>query len=586
MRSQGIAPLGRVDTAPSQQTVTPLQPSSAGTGFKVRLIPIGGVTDVTKNMYVYELYKDNVLADIIIVDCGIGFPREKDLGVDLVIPDVSYLKDKTDKIRAVLLTHGHEDHISALSYHYKSLGSPPVYSGKLTAHFVEHKFIEAGLTLRVNRIDYLKTYQFGAFEARFIQLTHSIPDTTHIFIRTPVGNFYHGSDFKFDLTPPYGNPPDFYAITQAGSQGVLCLLSDCLGSEREGSTLSESAIGQTFEDHIRTAKGKFIMTTFSSNISRIRQCVEAAVKFNRKVCFLGRSMKQNTEVAADIGYLPIPKKFIVAEEKTKHIPANQLCLIVAGSQGQYGSALSKIASGNHRFIHISKGDKVLFSSDPIPGNEDAVNDVIEYLYVKGAEVIYPSIEEQLHASGHGNQEELKLLMRLTKPKYLFPIGGTVRHQRQYARLAKDLGFTDDKIFLLADSDTIVFEKQRAYLGDRVETKQIYVDAYGVGDVGNVILRDRETLGKEGIVFVVLATSGDMRLVRSPEFISRGFVYERDEVEMFAKAAKTVESIIAGKKGQATTANVNLEKEIISSLEQYFKKETGRFPLVCVQMVTV
>ncbi|KKP66592.1 MAG: hypothetical protein UR63_C0030G0001, partial [Candidatus Roizmanbacteria bacterium GW2011_GWC2_35_12] len=379
--------------------------------YKVRFIPLGGIVGVTKNMYLYELYvkaqssnvkseyinsDDYVLQDILIVDCGIGFPQEKELGVDFVIPDISYLRDKISKIRAVLLSHGHEDHISALPFHYNDLGKPKIIGSKLTSIFLENKFKEHQIRATVDRVDFDKEYILGDFKVSFIKVTHSIPDTTHILIKSPVGTFYHGPDFKLDLTPPYGSPPDFYKITKAGNDGVLCLLSDCLGVERPGLTLSESIVGATFEDEMRKTKGKFIMTTFSSNISRIRQCVEAAIKFNRKICFLGRSMRENTKLAAEIGYLPIPESLFAKEDELSKIPPNKVCLIVAGSQGQYGSALSKLADHQNPNTKIYPGDKIIFSSDPIPGNENEVYSVIEDLVSQGADVVYSDIADQLH----------------------------------------------------------------------------------------------------------------------------------------------------------------------------------------------
>ncbi|MFQ5452101.1 MAG: ribonuclease J [Candidatus Paceibacterota bacterium] len=552
---------------------------------RVRLIPLGGTTDVTKNMYVYELYSENRLQDIIIVDCGIGFPREQQPGIDLVIPDITYLKDKLSYIRAILLTHGHEDHISALPYHYKDLGSPQVYASKLTAHFVQKKFEESANRVKVTIVNYQQIYRFGGFEAKFIPLTHSIPDPAHIVIKTKAGTFYHGADFKFDLSPPYGPPPDFYAIAKAGADGVTCLMSDCLGSEREGTTLSERVIGETFEEHIRRTKGKFIMTTFSSNISRIRQATEAAVKFGRKVCFLGRSMKQNTDVAKDIGYLPLQKKNQIQEHQIAKFPPSKICLVVAGSQGQFGSALSKVSMGRHQFVKISKGDKVLFSSDPIPGNEQRQSDVIESLILQGADVVYTSIEEQLHTSGHGNQEELKLLMRLVKSKYLFPIGGTVKHQRQYAKLARSMGYNDNQMYLLKDGQTLWFEGGRARIGETVPVKNVYVDAYGVGDVGNIILRDREKLGKEGVVTVALVVNGESKLVSGPDFLSNGFIHESEYKQIFGKAKGVIENILTPSKGK-TFSKPNAEKRIISSLGKYFRDATGRRPLVSVYIAVV
>src|SRR3989344_2395521 len=458
--------------------------------YKLRFIPLGGVIGVTKNMYVYELYENEKLRDILIVDCGIGFPLEKELGVDFVIPDVTYLSDKIHWIRAIILSHGHEDHTSALPYHYEALGRPPVFASRLTTAFVQNKFKEFNQRIDLNELVYEKEYRFGLFKINFIRVTHSIPDSFHILIKTPVGNIYHGTDFKLDLTPPYGKHPDFYSITKAGKDGVLCLLSDSLGSEREGLTLSENIVGQTFEDEMRKTKGKFIMTTFSSNISRIRQCVDAAIKFNRKICFLGRSMRENTKIAASIGYLPIPQSLFIKEEEVNRFPAGKVCLIVAGSQGQYGSALSKLADRQNKNITIKSGDKIIFSSDPIPGNENGVYETIEQLSEEGADVVYSDIADQLHSSGHGNQEDLKFLIRFTNPKYFIPIGGTIRHQKQYENLVGELGGDENKVFALSEGETIWFTQDRAVMGENIETKNIYVDAYGVGDIGSVVLRDR------------------------------------------------------------------------------------------------
>ncbi len=469
---------------------------------KLRFIPLGGITDVTKNMYVYELYNGDKLKEILIVDCGIGFPRERELGVDFVIPDISYLRDKTRMIRAVILSHGHEDHISALPYLYQQLGSPLILASRLTTVLVENKFREFGLKARSQMVKYNQLYQLGEFSLQFIPVTHSIPDTTHLLIKTPVGNFYHGSDYKLDLTPPYGPPPDFYAITKAGKEGVTALITDSLGIEREGLALSEKVVGSTFEDEMRRTKGRFIMTTFSSNISRIRQCCEAAIKFNRKIAFLGRSMKENTDLAKQINYLNLPQSVLAKESELMRIPPNRLCLIVAGSQGQYDSALSKLARDQNQYIRITSGDKVFFSSDPIPGNEQEVYELIESLIRKGAEVFYPDITEQLHASGHANIEDIKFLVRFIQPKYFIPIGGTVRHQRQFQRVVQTLGYDKNKVFTLNEGETVLFKKNTAEIGETIELKNIYIDAYGVGDVGQVVLRDRQTLAEEGGSYII------------------------------------------------------------------------------------
>jgi ribonuclease J len=556
--------------------------------YRVRFVPLGGIIGVTKNMYVYELYNEDKLQDIIIIDCGIGFPREQEFGVDHAIPDISYLLDKKDKIRAILLTHGHEDHITALRFHYDNLGRPPVYASKLTSMLAQHKCDEFNIKLKMNLISFDNEYHFGGFKAKFIRMTHSIPDTTHILLKTPIGAFYHGSDFKMDLTPPFGYAPDFYEIAKAGKEGVLCLMSDSLGADREGFTLSESIVGKTFEDEIRTTKGRFIMTTFASNISRVRQCAEAAVKFNRRVCLLGRSMKEITKLVKDIGYFPIPPKFLVEEKQLSKFKPHEICIIATGSQGQYGSALSRLATNSNKFVRISKGDKVLFSSDPIPGNEEEVYDIIEHLYLLGADVRYSDVAEQLHASGHGSQGDMLMLMRLTAPKNLIPIGGTIRHQRLYLELSKQMGYQDRDIFLLREGETVWFDQGgRTSLGEAIITKNVFVDAYGVGDVGDTILRDRMALSTEGIVICILKVARNNTLAEKPEFTSRGFIHGaagtnvNDKDKVYDGAAEHIGKVFDQNRG-----TMPLKKELVNQLEKYFFRATNKRPLVVLETIQV
>lgn len=554
--------------------------------YKVRFVPLGGVVGVTKNMYLYELYRGEELQDILIVDLGMGFPEAQQFGIDLIIPDISYLKDKKDKIRAILITHGHEDHIGALPYHYENLGTPTIFAPKLAKVFIQNKFKEVGGQIDIRDIEYRKWFSVGGFEFKYIHVTHSIPDATHILIKSPVGVMYHGPDFKFDLTPPYTKAPDFYEITKAGEDGITCLLSDSLGAERSGMTLSESIVGQTFEDEMRNTKGKFFMTTFSSNISRIRQCVDAAVKFNRKIIFLGRSMRQNSEAAENLGYLSIPKSLKGKEQEVSKLPPNKVCVIAAGSQGQYGSALSKLATGRNKFVKIEEGDKIIFSSDPIPGNENNVYTLIEDLSMQGADVIYSDIQDQLHASGHGNQEDLKLLARFTKPKYFLPIGGTVRHQMQYEKLmTQNLDFKKDQMFLINEGDTVWFTKNKAYIGEKIETRNIYVDAYGVGDVGNVVLRDRQTLSSEGMVVSVVTMGSNGEIIGKPKFFSKGFVFKKNEEDLFKEAENVVIDSVNKSKYSAEDGEI-LKKQVINILEDFFYKERGRRPLVMVDVIVV
>ncbi len=553
--------------------------------YKLRFVPLGGVVGVTKNMYLYELYENSQLKEILIVDCGIGFPDDKDLGVDYVIPDISYLKDKREKIKGIILSHGHEDHISALPYYYKDLGEPEILGGKLTCAFVKNQFKEFGLNIKIREVEFNKTYIIGSFKVNFIRLTHSIPDTLHIFIETPMGNIYHGTDFKLDLTPPYGKPPDFKKMSILSSKGVLCLLSDCLGSETQGLTLSESAVSKTFDEEMAKTNGKFIMTTFSSNISRIRQCIEIALKYGRKIVFLGRSMKENTKTAKEIGYLPFHNNIFVREEEVKRFDPKKICLIVAGSQGQYNSALMKLATDQNLSIKLNKGDKVFFSSDPIPGNEKEVYFLIEQLMLKDIDVVYPDIKDQLHASGHGNQEDLKFLIRLVNPKFLIPIGGTVRHQRQYSLLVGDLGYKNENIFLLREGETVFFFQEKMKKGEKVETKNIYVDAYGVGDVGRVVLRDRRTLSSEGMVVLFAVIDEKGALIVSPRIITRGFVFEKKSEGLIGEAENLVVKYFSKGPGRIVDLN-SIKKNITEELEELFFNKTGRKPIVITDIIQI
>ena len=501
--------------------------------MKLRIIPLGGQSNVTRNMYVYEYWENNSIKDIVLVDAGVGFVSElQNLGVDFMIPDISYLKDKTDKIRALLITHGHDDHIGATPYLLPQLGYPPIFAPKLAALLIKEKLEELNITnYKLETIKPRYDYEFSAFKARYIEMTHSIPDTFHIYFQTPAGNVYHGSDFKFDLTPVFGNPPDFQEINRASSQGIKLLLSDALGAEREGYTLSERIVGETFEEELRKTKGRFFMTTFASNLSRIKQCVQAALMFNRKLCFIGRTMKRNMEIALTEGYIKLDRQHIVDEKQLKRVPQNRICLILTGSQGEFGSALDKIAAGRHRFVKVEKSDRILFSSDPIPGNEVHIQEVIENLIERGAEVIYTAIRDQLHTSGHGSQGDHKLLVRLTKPQYLVPIGTTIKHARAYANVMQDLGYPEEKVFRLHDGEPLVLENNKIYTEKPLSLKDMMVDGHSIGDVGYTILKERESLGKEGVLVVVVKG-------KEVELISKGFVfYEKklfQEIEVLAK----------------------------------------------------
>ena len=534
---------------------------------KLRIVPLGGLEDVTKNMYVYEYWREGTIRDIVLVDCGVGFLSHlESLGVDSAIPDVSYLFDKKHLIRALLITHGHEDHIGAIPYVIEKLGFPPIFAPKLAGLLIKEKLEQENITsAKIIHIKHRYDYAFGAIKARYIHMTHSIPDTTHIVIETLAARVYHGSDFKMDLTPVNTDPPDFAEIVRAGGQGVDLLLSDGLGSEREGYTLSEQVVGTTFRREMLETKGRFFMTTFASNISRIRQCVTSALEFNRKICFVGSSMKRNTAIAIQEGYLPLKKEQLIPEQDLKRMRPNTVCVILTGSQGEFGSALDKVSTGRNRFIKVQKGDRIFFSSDPIPGNEMHVQDVIENLIEQGADVIYTAIRDQLHTSGHGSQGDLKLLARLVGAKNLMPIGTTIKHSKAYVNLMKTLGYQDSQLHMVHSGQPIAVTRAGIQMEEKISLKEILIDGTSIGDVGYRILEERQSLGKEGIL-VVLVNNGKVILD------SKGFMF--NDKKLFAEIVPKVESML-----KQTTERKKLENRIIQEIGGFISAKLQRSPLI-------
>lgn len=419
----------------------------------VRIVFLGGISQVTKNMFVYELRENGKIKETIIVDCGVGFPEEGD---ELLTPDISYLEDKKEKIRGIILTHAHEDHRGAL---FKVLPqiNVPVYGTRLTLALAKIKLDEYQILANLQKIKTSTLLRLGSFQIEFVHVTHSVPDSTNLIIKTPIGTFYHASDFKFDWTPVDNWQTEVGKIARAGERGILCLLSDCVRSERAGYTLSERMIEEELEQELRKAKSKFIFTSQSSDISRIQQAANTALHYHRKIVFLGRSMKQNVEVAKELGYLKIPKKEIILEKVLKKYPTNKLFLIAAGSQGQEDSALSRLANNKNRLVKIKSDDVVVFSSDPIPGYEKQVHDLIDRLTLLGAQVVYSEINDELHVSGHGAQNDLMLMIALTKPRYLIPIGGAPRHVRQYSLLAQKVGYDKRAILTPQEGEAVEFD---------------------------------------------------------------------------------------------------------------------------------
>lgn len=552
----------------------------------LKIISLGGFGSVTANMFVYETDKD-----ILVVDCGIGFPEEEMLGIDLVIPDISYLKERQYKLRGVVISHGHEDHVGALPYILPQLKDIPVFAPRWAKALAETKFKEFGLKYKIKEFNENSKITLGNFSLEFIPATHSIPDTYHLVIKTPVGVFYHAADFKLDLTPVISKPTDQTRIKKLGQKGVLCLLSDCLRAEVPGFTPSESKLEEVFEREIKDCQGKFFVTTFSSNISRWKQAIDVSLKHNRKILLLGRSVKQNIEIALRLKYLGYPANIFVAKKQLARYSPNQITVLIAGSQAQTGSSLDRLVAGEFDQPEIKPGDKVVFSSDYIPGNEAAIYALIDNLYRLGAEVSYTDIKSDVHVSGHGSQKDLGKLIEMVKPRCLLPIGGNFRHMIAYQRLARQKGCQKNQI-LLPDTDQMVeFINGEAKVTKGPETKTIMVDALGVGDVGNVVLRDRRILSEEGIVVAIITLDQNTRqLVGEPEIISRGFVYIKENFSLLNGAKKEILRTLKGtrptNRARKRTDLKFLRSRIQGYLEEYFFRETGRRPMILPVIIEV
>lgn len=546
---------------------------------KLRIISLGGV-DVTRNMHVYETDRD-----IIIVDCGIAFPDENMPGIDIIIPDISYLKDKKQKIRAMFLTHGHEDHRGALPYILPELLNIPVYSTKLTLGLAKIKCDDAGVKADFREVNYSQTIRVGDFSVDFVHVTHSIPDASNLVIRTPAGIVYHGSDFKFDWTPVDGFPTEVQKIAKVGSEGVLLLLSDCVRVEKPGYTLSEQKIEETFEQQIQKCAGKFIITTTSSNISRIQQAINVAQRHNRKICFAGRSIEQNAEVAIKLGYLTFPKQLVIRVEEVTKYPGHEVMILATGSQGQDNSALARMANGDHK-IQIKDGDFVVFSQDPIPGSEGAVDALINTLIKAGADVYYSAILDDLHVSGHEAGDGLKLMLNLIKPKFVWPIGGTLRQIKLYAKMAKSMGYTDDQIVIPQEGQVFEFESNTKRVAGKVEVKNILIDGLGVGDVGNVVLRDRLTMSADGFLIITIPVEkATGEIVGDIDVVSRGFVYMKESDELIGEAKEVVRTALQDHPGAVSDFRF-LRRQVSDRLEEFLFKATHRRPLILPVIVEI
>jgi len=552
-------------------------------GFKgnLKFIPLGGVGDVTKNMYVYEY--DN---DIVIVDCGVGFPDEGMPGVDLVIPDIDYLRDKKQKIKGIIITHGHDDHIGGLPFIWPEL-QVPIYTRKLTAGFIKNKFTEHGLPKdKIHEVTMEDTINLGVFNISFYQVSHSVPDTMGIVINTPVGTIIHQADFKIDWTPPSGQVTDVGKIAQIGAKGVLFLLMDCLRVEKPGFNKSEKTIEDSFEKASLETEGKLLITMTSSNVSRMQQAINVALKTDRKVALAGRSFESNFQVARDLGYLKVPPGIVVAPDSITGYADRKMLILIAGSQGQPGSALSRVANGEHKQIKIKEGDGVLFSADPIPSTETAQNALIDNLTRLGINVYYSAITSDIHVSGHAAADELKLMINLIKPKFMLPIGGTFRHMRVFSKMAQDLGYQKNQILDIEDGEIMSIDKDTIKRVDRLEVKNVYVDGLGVGDIGSVVLRDRQVMSEEGVVIVVIPIGSQSgRVDGEPDIISRGFVFEQAAEGLLDEARQVVKKSLE-EHGKKISDWRFMRKMIEDDLEQFLYHATERRPLILPIVVEV
>jgi len=494
---------------------------------KLKVIPLGGLGEIGKNITAFE-YED----EIVIIDCGLSFPDEELYGIDLVIPDVTYLVKNQEKVKGFFITHGHEDHIGALPYVLKQINAP-VYGTKLTLGLIESKLQEHGILsdCTLNTVKAGEILEIGSLKIEFIRTNHSIADSCSIALHTPVGIIVHTGDFKIDFTPIDGEVIDLQRYAQLGKMGVVLLMAESTNALQPGYTMSEKTVGETLDNLFSKAKGRVIVATFASNIHRVQQIANASVKNGRKIAFSGRSMEKINEVARTLGYLFIPEEMIIDLNDIKKYPNERVTIITTGSQGEPMAALTRIAAATHRSIQIEKGDTVIISATPIPGNQKAVSNVINDLTEKGANVIYKSIEA-IHVSGHACEQELRLIHALLKPKFFMPIHGEFKHLRSHAKIAENMGMDTSNIFIMETGDILEVNRTKAQIAGKVPFGRVLIDGAGVGDVGNIVLRDRKNLGQDGIITVVIAIDRASKTVISgPDIITRGFVYVRDSEEL-------------------------------------------------------
>ena len=548
---------------------------------KLKLIPLGGLSEIGKNMMVLE-YEN----DIVIVDAGLMFPEEEMLGIDLVIPDISYLMEKQGKIRGIVITHGHEDHIGALPYLLPQL-KVPVYATKLTRGLIQVKLKArkaiGGVSL--NLVSPGEPFTLGKFKIELFPVCHSIPDAMGMIIQTPLGTIVHSGDFKLDYTPVSGRPTDLSRLAQLGAQGVLLLLSDSTYAELPGYTQSEQAVGETLDHIMVNAPGRVIITTFSSLISRIQQVIDAAAKHERRVFVVGRSMSDTVRMSLELGYLSAPDGILGRLDELRGLPQDRIVFVTTGSQGEPTSALVRMGNRDHRQLHIHRGDTIIISATPIPGNEAVVNRVVDNLFKQGARVLYSKLAP-VHVHGHGSQEELKLLLNLVKPKYFMPIHGEYRHLSLHASLAQSVGIPKDNTFVLEDGDILELGPQVAKISGKVSSGHVYVDGLSVGDVGGVVLRNRRMLSKDGIVVAIIAINRQTgKLAGRPDIVTRGFVDTRKFKDMIEESRDLLAQTLNHSGVHATEWNF-INNKVRDVLDRFYYERTKRRPMILPFMVRV
>lgn len=542
---------------------------------KLKIIPIGGLNEIGKNMTVFEYGND-----MIVVDCGLAFPEDDMLGIDLVIPDTAYLEKNLHKIRGMIITHGHEDHIGALPYILRNI-NVPVYGTRLTMGLIEYKLEEHCMlsSVNLNTVKPGDVINLGVFKVEFIRSNHSIADAVALAITTPMGVIVHTGDFKVDYTPIGGEVIDLIRFAELGREGVLAMLADSTNVERPGYTMSESTVGASFDELFINCEQRIIVATFASNIHRVQQVINSAAKFERKIAICGRSMVNVVNVAMKLGYMSVPEGILIDVDAIDRYKPSQLVIITTGSQGEPMSALSRIASSDHKKIEIMPGDKVIISASPIPGNEKLISRVINELFKRGAEVIYHGIMD-IHVSGHACQEELKLIHTLVKPKYFIPVHGEYRHLRQHALLAEELGMNSENIFIMSNGKVLELGMDRARINGSVTAGRVLVDGLGVGDVGNIVLRDRKHLAQDGLIVIVITLDREKGLViAGPDIISRGFVYVRESENLIEEIRVVVKAKLGECEAKKVTDWSTMKNAIKEGLRNFLYEKTKRSPMI-------